>query len=212
MVWWVQNSLSIKNALNTALVVFIWRTRRYQKSIKKACKHRSYGEASETVYSPVHSSQQVAHTRASQESASARVTKNDSAAACASHPEHLSRSERSGRMSPDFCAVRVERHERASLAAFGQNRSADSGAQRHCADGEESHGALQPVGDNLDLGFDSWIELAECGLLNVCFAPDSGRTADIPGGPGCAMCGRLRVGKSFLHVCRVGRCGHVFGL
>ena len=27
-----------------------------------------------------------------------------------------------------------------------------------------------------------------------------------------AMCGRLRVGKSFLHVCRLGRCSHVFGL
>jgi hypothetical protein len=26
------------------------------------------------------------------------------------------------------------------------------------------------------------------------------------------MCGRLRVGKNFLHVCRIGRCGHVFGL
>ena len=28
----------------------------------------------------------------------------------------------------------------------------------------------------------------------------------------CAMCGRLRVGKSFLHVCSIGRCSHVFGL
>ena len=27
-----------------------------------------------------------------------------------------------------------------------------------------------------------------------------------------AMCGRLRVGKSFLHVCSMGRCSHVFGL
>jgi aryl-alcohol dehydrogenase-like predicted oxidoreductase len=27
-----------------------------------------------------------------------------------------------------------------------------------------------------------------------------------------AMCGRLRVGKSFLHVCSIGRCSHVFGL
>ena len=27
-----------------------------------------------------------------------------------------------------------------------------------------------------------------------------------------AMCGRLRVGKSFFHVCSIGRCGHVFGL
>ena len=28
----------------------------------------------------------------------------------------------------------------------------------------------------------------------------------------CAMCGRLRVGKSFLHVCSIGRRSHVFGL
>jgi CRP-like cAMP-binding protein len=27
-----------------------------------------------------------------------------------------------------------------------------------------------------------------------------------------AMCGRLRVGKNFLHVSSIGRCGHVFGL
>src|SRR5258708_29561909 len=27
-----------------------------------------------------------------------------------------------------------------------------------------------------------------------------------------AMSGRLRVGKSFLRVCRIGRCGQVFGL
>ena len=27
-----------------------------------------------------------------------------------------------------------------------------------------------------------------------------------------AMCGRLRVGKDFLHECSIGRCGHVFGL
>jgi hypothetical protein len=26
------------------------------------------------------------------------------------------------------------------------------------------------------------------------------------------MCGRLRVGKSFFHVCSIGRCSHVFGL
>ena len=26
-----------------------------------------------------------------------------------------------------------------------------------------------------------------------------------------AMCGRLRVGKSFLYVCSIGRCSHVFG-
>ncbi len=35
---------------------------------------------------------------------------------------------------------------------------------------------------------------------DVCFSPDSDRTADITGGPVRAMCGRLRVGKDFLHV------------
>ena len=30
--------------------------------------------------------------------------------------------------------------------------------------------------------------------------------------PGMAMCGRLRVGKSFLHACSIGRSSHVFGL
>src|SRR5450759_3748150 len=30
--------------------------------------------------------------------------------------------------------------------------------------------------------------------------------------PLSAMCGRLRVGKGFLHVCSIGRCSHVFGL
>jgi hypothetical protein len=28
----------------------------------------------------------------------------------------------------------------------------------------------------------------------------------------CAMCGRLRVGKAFIHVLQAGRCSHVFGL
>ena len=27
-----------------------------------------------------------------------------------------------------------------------------------------------------------------------------------------SMCGRLRVGKDFFHVCSIGRCAHVFGL
>jgi hypothetical protein len=26
------------------------------------------------------------------------------------------------------------------------------------------------------------------------------------------MCGRLRIGKDFLHACSIGRCSHVFGL
>ena len=38
------------------------------------------------------------------------------------------------------------------------------------------------------------------------------READIGIGRFGATCGRLRVGKSFLHECSIGRCGHVFGL
>jgi hypothetical protein len=34
----------------------------------------------------------------------------------------------------------------------------------------------------------------------------------VPAGLQWAMCGRLRVGKSFVHVCSIGRCSHVFGL
>jgi hypothetical protein len=33
-----------------------------------------------------------------------------------------------------------------------------------------------------------------------------------PRQPNRAMCGRLRVGKDFLHVADLGRCSHVFGL
>src|SRR5262245_20657972 len=41
------------------------------------------------------------------------------------------------------------------------------------------------------------------GVTNVRFAPESGQTAYIPLCPLCAMCGRLRVGKAFLHGCRL---------
>jgi hypothetical protein len=37
----------------------------------------------------------------------------------------------------------------------------------------------------------------------VGFTPESGQIADISVCPLCAMCGRLRVGKAFLHVCRL---------
>ena len=36
--------------------------------------------------------------------------------------------------------------------------------------------------------------------------------SDIARCPFCAMCGRLRVGKDFLHERSIGRCSHVFGL
>jgi hypothetical protein len=39
---------------------------------------------------------------------------------------------------------------------------------------------------NLDLGCALENRTAECGLLDVCFASDSGQAADILGGPGCA--------------------------
>ena len=42
--------------------------------------------------------------------------------------------------------------------------------------------------------------------------PNSGHSAATVACPRWAMCGRLRVGKNFLHVCSIGRCSHVFGL
>jgi hypothetical protein len=42
--------------------------------------------------------------------------------------------------------------------------------------------------------------------------PESGHSEARSKCPLSAMCGRLRVGKSFLHVCSIGRCSHVFGL
>jgi hypothetical protein len=50
----------------------------------------------------------------------------------------------------------------------------------------------------------------------VVYAPDDTVTAisifkDFAGAEE-SMCGRLRVGKDFLHECSIGRCGHVFGL
>ena len=46
----------------------------------------------------------------------------------------------------------------------------------------------------------------------VRYAPNSRQNPTRFGCPLSAMCGRLRVGKSFLHVCSLGRCSHVFGL
>ena len=40
-------------------------------------------------------------------------------------------------------------------------------------------------------------------LTHVRFTPESGQITDISRCPLCAMCGRLRVGKAFLHVCRL---------
>src|SRR5262249_30153348 len=39
--------------------------------------------------------------------------------------------------------------------------------------------------------------------VHVRFTPESGQTGDIADCPLCAMCGRLRVGKAFLHGCRL---------
>jgi hypothetical protein len=45
-----------------------------------------------------------------------------------------------------------------------------------------------------------------CGLLNVCFAPDSRRTADIPGGPVSAKSGSRQL-HSITSSARVSRVG-----
>src|SRR5258708_36874368 len=49
-------------------------------------------------------------------------------------------------------------------------------------------------------------------LSSARLPPNSDRIANISAGPSRAMCGRLRVGKSFLHACSSGRSSHVFGL
>jgi hypothetical protein len=54
--------------------------------------------------------------------------------------------------------------------------------------------------------------MAWISALDVRYAHDSSAKADIAGGPKGAMCGRLQVGKGIFHVCRLGRCSHVFGL
>ncbi len=48
-------------------------------------------------------------------------------------------------------------------------------------------------------------------FLDRC-TPESGRSFERGERQLRAMCGRLRVGKSFLHVSSIGRCSHVFGL
>src|SRR3954466_10724789 len=48
--------------------------------------------------------------------------------------------------------------------------------------------------------------------LNVRFAPKATELLCGREMTPWAMCGRLRVGKSFLDVCSIGRCSHVFGL
>jgi hypothetical protein len=49
-------------------------------------------------------------------------------------------------------------------------------------------------------------------LSDVRFTPTNRHRRARASGPKSAMCGRLRVGKGFLHVRRIGRCSHVFGL
>src|ERR1039457_691964 len=46
----------------------------------------------------------------------------------------------------------------------------------------------------------------------VRFGPKADKLLQCRDCPLCAMCGRLRVGKGFLHFCSIGRCSHVFGL
>ena len=45
--------------------------------------------------------------------------------------------------------------------------------------------------------------VGERSALYVRFAPKADKPQTISSGPLCAMCGRLRVGKAFLHVCRL---------
>ena len=54
--------------------------------------------------------------------------------------------------------------------------------------------------------------MAKQGWVNVCFHLKTGHNSRRLTCRLSAMCGRLRVGKDFLHVCSIGRCSHVFGL
>jgi hypothetical protein len=49
-------------------------------------------------------------------------------------------------------------------------------------------------------------------IRDVRFTPRSRHASARVARPLSAMCGRLLVGKGFLHVCSIGRCSHVFGL
>ena len=75
---------------------------------------------------------------------------------------------------------------------------------------------LKPASRALALGAAD-VAVGSIALISSCPRCDrlcskNGDKADIAGLRICAMCGRLRVGKSFLHVCSIGRCSHVFGL
>ena len=56
------------------------------------------------------------------------------------------------------------------------------------------------------------INLSGGRLARVRYAPITDKIARRSEMTRCAMCGRLRVDKDFLHVCSIGRCSHVFGL
>ena len=64
---------------------------------------------------------------------------------------------------------------------------------------------------NLDVRFGSKADICSA-KRHVRFTPNNGHSRLRLKCPLSAMCGRLRVGKSFFHVCSLGRCSHVFGL
>ena len=81
--------------------------------------------------------------------------------------------------------------------------------------GPQSMSALPPKADLCSaLAHVRYGSLADIshGNRHVRFTPKSGHLQRTSPCPLCAMCGRLRVGKSFLHACSIGRCSHVFGL
>ena len=88
------------------------------------------------------------------------------------------------------------------------------------AESDETAGAIVA-------GQTSSLEVVKMALSNVCFGskadvtllnfdvrftPESGHGSAVIACPLWAMCGRLRVGKDFLHERSIGRCSHVFGL
>ena len=74
-----------------------------------------------------------------------------------------------------------------------------------------AHAVVMAVTNQVHVRFGSKADI--CSVKgHVRFTPESGHVQCNSVCPLCAMCGRLRVGKSFLHACRLGRCSHVFGL
>ena len=87
-----------------------------------------------------------------------------------------------------------------------------SGETRKAAPTREADGPGDRSATWVVWGEHSQIRFCKRGSLNVRFAPKATEWLRCEKMTRWAMCGRLRVGKGFLHECSIGRCSHVFGL